>query len=141
MLKRLQNRAASICKGKETNGGLLSAVLLARAPRERDVRPMPHLVSDQQNVLSRDWLGRDILSMLEPVLARFHSVLLIGHLRHPRLQEDLQRAYDRKVASVEASEFGRFQKGIDSSGRARRARRHVILASRDLNLNSGCAAS
>ena len=63
-------------EGKETNGGLLSAVLLARAPRERDVRTMPHRVPDQQNVLSRDWLGRDILFMLEPVLARFHSVIL-----------------------------------------------------------------
>ena len=76
MLNRLQNRAASICKGKETNGGLLSAVLLARAPRECHVRTVPRRVPDQQNVLSRDWLGRDILSMLQPVLARFHSVIL-----------------------------------------------------------------
>ena len=60
----------------ETNGRRLSAVLLARAPRECDVRTVPHRVPDQQNVLSRDWLGRDILLMLQPVLARFHSVIL-----------------------------------------------------------------
>ena len=46
-------------EGKETNGGLVSAVLLARAPRERYVRTVPRSVPDQQNVLSRDWLGRD----------------------------------------------------------------------------------
>ena len=34
-------------KGKETNGGLLSAVLLACAPRECDVRTVPSGVSDQ----------------------------------------------------------------------------------------------
>ena len=34
-------------EGKETNGGLLSAVLLARAPRERHVRTVPHRVPDQ----------------------------------------------------------------------------------------------
>ena len=76
MLKRSQNRAPSICKGKETNGGLLSAVLLACAPRECDVRAVPHRVPDHQDVLPRDWLGRDILLMLQPVLARFHSVIL-----------------------------------------------------------------
>ena len=34
-------------EGKETNGGLLSAVLLARAPRERHVRTVPQRVPDQ----------------------------------------------------------------------------------------------
>ena len=34
-------------EGKETNGGLLSAVLLAGAPRERDLRTVPHRVPDQ----------------------------------------------------------------------------------------------
>ena len=34
-------------EGKETNGGLLSAVLLARAPRECDVCAVSHRVPDQ----------------------------------------------------------------------------------------------
>ena len=34
-------------EGKETNGGLLSAVLLARASRECDVRTVPQRVPDQ----------------------------------------------------------------------------------------------
>ena len=34
-------------EGRETNGGLLSAVLLARAPRECYVRAVPHRVPDQ----------------------------------------------------------------------------------------------
>ena len=81
--------------------------------------------------------------MLEPVLARFHSVLLIGHLRHSRLQEDLQRAYDRKVAPVEASEFGACITGRNT--RARRARRDSVLTASlvpgNLNLDALGAAS
>ena len=38
---------AHLNEGKETNGGLLSAVPLARAPRECDVRTVPRGVPDQ----------------------------------------------------------------------------------------------
>ena len=77
-------------EGKETNGGLLSAVLLANAPRECYVRAVPFRVPDHQNLLPRDWLGRRIFRMLRAVLACFYSDVLIAHLADARFQEQLE---------------------------------------------------
>ena len=62
-------------EGRETNGGM-SAVLLANAPRECYVRAVPCRIPDRQNLLPRDWLGRDIFLMLQSVLACFYSNVL-----------------------------------------------------------------
>ena len=134
-------------KGKQTNGGDLSAVLLAYAPRECDVRAVPYRVRDQQNILPRDWLGRDFLFMFRPVLAQFRSVILIGNLADARFQEQLERTHYRYEARLQWPLRGR---SVGIGGLRGGIATHVSrvnsrltassLASRDLNLEDLSAA-
>ena len=54
--------------------------------------------------------------MLQPVLARFHSDVLIAHLADARLEHDLQRTHDREVRSGQDALFHGFRRERSTHG-------------------------